>query len=140
MAAGLWLGALGAVVFIASRLGREPAGRGSLADLVQRFSPLALASVATIAISGVVMGVLYVGSWGALWATGYGRTLLLKAALFLATGAVGAYNWRRLTPRLGGPAGTGMLLRSARLELLLAATVLLVTAVLVHLAMPREMV
>ena len=140
VAAGLWIGALAAVVAVAPRLGREPPGRESVADLVHRFSPLALASVATIAISGVVTGAFYVGSWGALWATGYGRALLLKAALFLATGAVGACNWRRLTPRLGDPAGTGTLLRSARLELLLAAAVLLVTAVLVHLAMPREMV
>ncbi len=140
LAAGLWIGALAAVVAIAPRLGREPPARGNTADLVHRFSPLALASVATIALSGVVTGVLYVGSWGALWSTGYGRALLLKAALFLATGAVGACNWRWLTPRLGDPAGTGALLRSARLELLLAAAVLLVTAVLVHLAMPREMV
>ena len=140
LGAGLWLGTLAAFVAVASRLGREPRGPGSIADFVRRFSVLALGSVAAIALSGVVTGVLYVGSWGDLWGTGYGRALLLKVALFLATGAVGAYNWRRLTPRLGDAAGTGALLGSARLELFLALAVLLVTAVLVHLAMPREMV
>ena len=140
VAAGLWMGTLAAVVAVASRLGSHSQGQGSIADLVRRFSLLALGSVAAIALSGIVTGALYVGAWGDLRATGYGRALLLKAALFLATGAVGAYNWRWLTPRLGDPAGTGTLLRSARLELLLAAAVLLVTAVLVHLAMPREMV
>ena len=137
--AGLWVGALAVVVAVASPLHREPHGRGRVADLVRRFSLMALVAVATIALSGVVTGVFYLGAVGDLWSTPYGRALLLKVVLFLATGAVGAYNWRRLTPRLGEASGPGRLLRSARLELLLAAAVLLVTAVLVHLAMPREM-
>ena len=137
--AGLWIGALAAVVAVASALRREPEGQGRLADLVRRFSPIALVAVATIALSGVVTSVFYLGSVDDLWATPYGRALLLKVAVFLATGTVGAYNWRRLTPRLGEASGPGRLLCSARLELVLAAAVLLVTAVLAHLAMPREM-
>ena len=137
--AGLWVGGLAAVVAVTSRLRREPEGRGRIADLVRRFSPMALAAVSTIALSGVVAGVFYLGSVGDLWATPYGRALLFKVVLFLATGAVGAYNWRRLTPRLGEASGPARLLRWARLELVLAAAVLLVTAVLVHLGMPREM-
>ena len=137
--AGLWVGALAVVVAVASLLRREPDGQGRVAQLVRSFSPMAFAAVATIVLSGVVTGVFYLASVDALWATPYGRVLLLKVALFLATGAVGAYNWRRLTPRLGEASGPGRLLRSARLELLLAAAVLLVTALLVHLAIPREM-
>ena len=136
--AGLWVGALAVVVAVASPLHREPQGLGRFADLVRRFSPMALAAVATIALSGAVTGVFYLASVDDLWATPYGRALLLKVVLFLATGAVGACNWRRLTPRLGEASGPDRLLRSARLELLLAAAVLLVTAVLVHVAMPRE--
>jgi putative copper export protein len=137
--AGLWVGGLAVVVAVTSRLRREPEGRGRVADLVRRFSPMALAAVLTIALSGVVASVFYLGSVGDLWATPYGRALLLKVGLFLATGAVGVFNWRRLTPRLGEASGPARLLRSARLELVVAAAVLLVTAVLVHLAMPREM-
>ena len=137
--AGLWVGALAVVVAVASPLQRGPRGPGRVAHLVRRFSPMALVAVATVALSGAVTGVFYLGSVDDLWATGYGRALLLKVVLFLATGAVGAYNWRRLTPRLGQASGSDRLLRSARLELLLAAAVLLVTAVLVHMAMPREM-
>ena len=137
--AGLWVGALAVVVAVASPVCREPQGPGRFACLVRRFSPMAIAAVATIALSGVVTGVFYLASVDDLWVTPYGRALLLKGVLFLATGAVGAWNWRRLTPRLGDASGPGRLLRSARLELLLAAAVLLVTAVLVHLAMPREM-
>ena len=138
LGAGLWIGALAALVAVASRLGRER-GHESVADGVRSFSALAQGSVATVALSGIVTAVLYVGSWDDLWTTAWGRHLLLKTALFLTVGAVGACNWRRLTPRLGDAAGTRALLMSARLELLLAAAVLLVTAFLVHLAMPGEM-
>lgn len=136
--AGLWVGALAVVVAVMPPLHRERQGQGRVADLVRRFSPMALTAVVTIALSGVVTGVFYLASADDLWATPYGRALLLKVVLFLATAAVGAYNWRRLTPRLGEASGPSRLLRSTRLELLLAAAVLLVTAVLVHLAMPRE--
>ncbi len=136
--AGLWVGALAVVVAVASPLHREPQGQGRVADLVRRFSPIAVAAVATITLSGAVTGVFYLVSVDDLWTTSYGRALLLKVVLFLATGAVGVCNWRRLTPRLGEASGLGRLLRSVRLELLLAAGVLLVTAVLVHLAMPRD--
>ena len=136
--AGAWIGALAALVAIATGLVERPAGHRRIAELVGRFSPTAVVAVVVTAVSGVVTAVFYIGAFAELWTTGYGRVLLLKVVLFLATGAVGAYNWRRLTPRLGNEPGTRALLRSARLELALAAGVLLVTAVLVHLAMPAE--
>ena len=136
--AGLWVGALAVVILVALRLARYPDGHRRVDHLVRRFSPLAVVSVVTIALSGGLTAVLYVDAVADLWTTAYGRTLLLKVGLFAATGAVGAYNWRRLTPRLGDATGTRALLRSARLELGLAATLLAVTAVLVHLALPRE--
>ncbi|MBW3655662.1 MAG: CopD family protein, partial [Gemmatimonadetes bacterium] len=71
------------------------------------------------------------------WGTGYGRALLLKVALLTAVAATGFYNWRRVLPRLGvDDEGTRRLQRSARVELAIAAAVLLVTAVLVALPTP----
>ena len=137
--AGVWIGALAALVVVVSGLARQPAGHGRTAVLAGRFSPLAMAAVGVIALSGIVTSVLYVGAFADLRTTGYGRVLLLKVGLFLATGAVGARNWRILLPRLGDATGTRALLRSARLELVLAGGVLLATAVLVHLAVPSEM-
>jgi len=137
--AGAWTGALAALVAAATGLVRQEGGHRRVAKLVGRFSPMAMVAVGAIGASGVVTAWLYLGAVADLWTTGYGRVLLFKVVLFLATGAVGAYNWRRLTPRLGDEPGTRALLRSARLELALAAGVLLVTAVLVHLAMPAEM-
>ena len=137
--AGVWVGALAALVAVATGLVRREGGHRRVAELVGRFSPMAMGAVGAIAVSGVVTAWLYLGAVADLRTTGYGRVLLFKVVLFLATGAVGAYNWRRLTPRLGDEPGTRALLRSARLELALAAGVLLLTAVLVHLAMPAEM-
>ncbi|MDE2907048.1 MAG: CopD family protein [Acidobacteriota bacterium] len=137
--AGAWIGALAALVAIVSGLARRPVGQGPTVVLAGRFSPLAVAAVGLIAVSGAITAVFYVTAFADLWTTGYGRVLLLKVVLFLATGAIGAYNWRILLPRLGTGTGVRALLRSARLELTLAAAVLLATAVLVHLAIPSEM-
>lgn len=136
--AGLWVGTLAALAAVAGGLAERPRGHRRVAELVGRFSPLAVAAVGMAAVTGVLTAALYVGAPAQLW-TDYGRVLLVKVVLFLAAGAVGAYNWRRLTPRLGDAAGTRALLRSARLELALAAGVLAATAVLAHLAMPGEM-
>lgn len=139
IAAGVWIGALAGLVAVVSGLARQPPGHGPAAVLARGFSPMALAAVGAIVLSGALMSYLHLRAPADLWITGYGRILLLKVVLVLATGAVGACNWRILLPRLGNEAGTRALLRSARLELALAAGVLLVTAVLVHLAMPAEM-
>lgn len=136
--AGLWIGTLAVVVAVSLQLVRGSEGHRRVSELARRFSRLAVAAVVTIAASGVLTAVLYLDAVAELWTTDYGRTLALKVGLFAATGAVGAYNWRRVTPRLGNASGTAALLRSARLELALAGVVLAVTAVLVHLAMPGE--
>ena len=138
LGAGLWIGTLAAVVAVALDLARGPAADPRIGVLVRRFSRLAIAAVVTVALSGVVTAVFYFDAVGELRSTAYGRTLLLKVGLFAAVGAVGAYNWRRLTPRLGDARGTPVLLVSARVELALAIVLLAVTAVLVHLGMPAD--
>ena len=136
LGAGLWIGTLAAVVAVGLGLARDPAAHPRIAVVVRRFSRLAIAAVPTIALSGVVTAVFYFDAVAELWSTAYGRTLSLKVGLFAAVGAVGAYNWRRLTPRLGDARGTSALLASARVELALAIVLLAVTAVLVHRGMP----
>ena len=56
----------------------------------------------------------------------------------LAVGAVGAYNWRSVKPRLEDPEASKLLMRTGKIELAFAAVVLVLTAVLVHLPMPGE--
>ena len=142
LAAAAWLGTLAALVMGVLAM----VGVGGLkmdvdrwiAALVHVFSPLAVVAVGGVLLTGVWTAALYLDRVDALWGTNYGRVLLLKSALFVAAGAAGAYNWRRVRPRLGRAAASATLLRSAGLELLIAAVLLLVTGLLVHLPLPGD--
>ncbi len=59
--------------------------RGAGAALARRFTPYALGSVLTLAVSGVFMSAAHVGSVSVLLASPYGRTLLLKLGLVTLT-------------------------------------------------------
>ena len=104
-----------------------------IAELVHTFSPLAGTAVLAVLLTGGLTAVLYLENLNQLWETAYGRTLLIKISLVLATGAIGIYNWLRLRPRLGEPRGTAVFFYSGGAELFLALVLLGVTAVLVHL-------
>ena len=139
LAGGLWLGTLATVVATVRSSQLRPSDDGQLtAALVNVFSPLALGAVGTVLVTGVATAALYLGHWSQLWRTSYGLTLVGKVVLMLATGAVGAYNWKRLRPRLGTASGSATLIMAARFELALACGVLALTAILVHLPMPHE--
>lgn len=139
LAAGAWIGSLLMVLAIGipATLGTTAAACGSVAMMVRAFSPMALIAGAVVGATGVVSALLHIGAAENLWGTGYGRALLLKVALLTLVGATGFYNWRRVLPCLGADdEGTRRLQRSARVELAIAAAVLLVTAVLVALPTP----
>lgn len=142
LAAGGWLGSLMtlAVVGIPAALRLEEGRRTpAVVALVRAFSPTALAFAGVLVGTGIFSAWLQIGSVEALWATTYGRTLLVKVAVLSVLFAVGAYNFLRVRPVLGDGAATGRLRRSATLELLVAVAVLLVTAVLVATPTPRDL-
>lgn len=137
LAAGGWIGGLAAVVVCELRWtasGRASKEKRSLLPLlVPRFSPLALRGAGVLVLTGVFASALHVGGPSALIDTAYGRVLLAKAVAVVAVMALGARNWRRLTPRLlAAEDGRRPLARSAALELAIAHVVILITAVLVR--------
>ncbi len=134
--AGAWLGTLGAL--FASGLVSLRAEPAQAAAVVERFSPLALGAAVTVAVSGGLTALIYVGELSQLWTSSYGRVLSLKTTLFLGTAAVGAYNWRKVRPRLDSAGGIQALRRAGAVELTVALLLLAVTAWLVHLPMPGE--
>ena len=139
LAAGVWLGTLG--VLLTAGLGTlrtHGSAPSAVSRLVDRFSPVALAAAATLAATGLVTAWFYVDTPTALWRSSYGRVLSLKTGLFLATAALGAYNWKRVRPALAAGDGVGRLRRTGGAELGLAVLLLAVTAWLVHLPMPGE--
>jgi copper transport protein len=107
---------------------------------VDRFSRLALPAVALVALSGVVQGWRQLRTWSALWDTDYGHLLVAKVLVVVAIVIVASATRDILRGHLvPDTAGAGVeeaaelsQLRTAVLvEVLLAAVVLAITAVLV---------
>lgn len=138
LAVAMWLGTLTTIV-VALRSAAGGSGEaGKAAILLTVFSPLAVGAVAIVASTGVGTAVIYLDEWSHLWETSYGQVLIAKVVLMMATGTVGAYNWRCLKTRLSRT-GSGRLLRcSTSVEVVLGCAVLSLTAILVHLPIPGE--
>lgn len=133
LAAGAWLGSLAvlAVAGIPAAMALAPPTRGAAVWAVFiRFSPMALVCAGVLVLSGAMGALLQLGGFGALFASDYGRVLLVKLGAFGFLVAVAAYNWRRMLPQLEVDGGVSRLRSSVRIELVLAVLVLAVTAVL----------
>jgi copper transport protein len=146
-----WLGGLVGLVAVAL-----PATRGAgdrervtvLAPVVSRFSDLAVASVAVIAVTGTVRAWMEVRTLAGLTGYAYGITLLVKLAVVACLLTLGAVNNRWSKPRIqraaqaadltgSGISALGTLRSLVLLEVLLAAVVLAVAATLVDLQPPH---
>jgi putative copper resistance protein D len=140
--AALWPGGLVPLaVFL--RAERRVTGGGNwslVAHVTQRFSALSLVAVAFLAVTGILNAYFVVGSFRGLWATNYGRLLLVKIGLFLSMIGFGAWNLVVLKPEIirlglvnqqeGPPTTITLLIRSLICETFLAACVLLVVGFL----------
>ncbi|MEX2283598.1 MAG: CopD family protein [Gemmatimonadota bacterium] len=136
MAVSAWIGTLIYIVLVGVPTAVRLRTYGELGTLVRTFSPLAL-GVATIAIiTGGISALSHLGPLSDLWTTPYGRMLLLKLVAVAGVAIGGAYNWKRIKPRLGTEAATNQLQRSASGEVVLALLVLVATAILVALPTP----
>ncbi len=142
LAMSVWLGGLAALLVVvpaATRALDAPERSRLLATLLGRFSPLALACVATLAVTGTIAAISLLTAISQLWDTGYGRELLAKIVLLVALIGLGAVNRQRTLPRLraiaadgGAPGAAGRTLRTTlRAEIALVLAVLGVSGVLV---------
>jgi putative copper export protein/methionine-rich copper-binding protein CopC len=140
LAAAGWIGSLFVLLAagVPAALASGAARGDAVAHLVRAFSPTALLFAGVLMASGVFAAFLHSSSLDALVASRYGSLLLLKVAIFLLVFGIGAYNFLRVRPGLGGDVSTRRLKQSAAAELLVAAAVLLVTATLVATARPYE--
>ncbi len=104
LAASIWIGGL--IHFVTGlwatrQLDRREAYRTRLtAQLIPRFSKLALISVATLALTGLYSAILRVGSIEALFNTVYGQALIVKVAIIAPMIMIGAVNLLIITPRM----------------------------------------
>jgi copper transport protein len=151
LAAGaVWIGGLVALMAVALPSTKNEDDRERveiLAPVVTRFSTVAVLCVAVIAATGALRGWMEIRTWEGLTGETYGLALLTKLAVIVPLLALGLFNNRWSKPRIQRAAGDAGLttsgaaaLRTLRrvviAEVLLAAVVLAVTAVLVDQAPP----
>ncbi len=103
LAAAIWGGGLAVLTFVLlPSVLRSPAAitRRVLAGVIPRFSVLALSAWVTLALSGMYMAYLQVGSWDGLWETAYGDSLVLKLLALTPALLLAAANLLVQSPRL----------------------------------------
>jgi copper transport protein len=145
IAGSLWLGGLVGLLVLWLSL---PADRRvpALSVVVPRFSNLALGSVAAIAVTGTIETIDHMPTLDALWKTGYGVAILVKAGILLAAVAVASGNLLATTPGLvaartdpasgRGRRAAGLLRGLVSGETVLVAGAVFVAALLSSLAPP----
>ncbi len=147
LAMSAWIGGLLMLLFalpVATRRLEASDRTRLLAAALLRFSPIALACVVVLLITGTVQAFEHIGSWAAVLDTGFGRAVLIKVVLIAVLIAIGAANRRRVVPGLkrlatttAAPGQLGHLLRrTLRAEVALVVAVLGVTAALVSYPPP----
>jgi putative copper resistance protein D len=100
IAAGVWLGGL---VPLARSLAFTSNDCGEAGRLLTRFSGVGIIAVGLLVISGVANSWFLVGTLGRLFATAYGRVLVVKIVLFLAMAGLAAANRFWIAPALAAP-------------------------------------
>jgi copper transport protein len=149
LAASVWVGGIACIVFalpLATRAVAPERRTAMLVDVLARFSPLALAAVGVLAVTGVVQAYIDIRSVNALTHTTYGELVLLKTGLLGMLIGLGAINRERVIPTLrrlhaagSTPGDTGVLVRrTTRGELAAMVSVFTVTAALVAFAPPID--
>ena len=123
--AGLWLGTLATLMITPFAFG--PNAR---AQLFRAFSAVAFTGAGVLGLTGLIASGMYVDSLSALWTSSYGRVLLGKLGLVIATAGCGWVNWRAIRSGEHEPG------RAGRIELLLALSIVAATALLTELQHP----
>jgi copper transport protein len=128
VAAGVWIGGLGALLLTLSAIPAETRSR-----VVERFSVGAVACLLVIAATGALRAVAALGSWSQLFATLYGALVIAKVGLVLLLALLGAVNrvnsMRSAAPMKG-------FWRIGSTQLVAGIAVLVLSAALVNVAPP----
>lgn len=125
LGAAAWMGGLASLLVAIHRI-KDPQ---NVHPMAERFSSLAMVSVAVLAVAGVGMAWFFVGSWKAMYGTSYGLMVLAKAYLLLLALGLGASNFWLLRSTRSDAAPTLMRLRRfSEVEIGLGFTALLAAA------------
>jgi copper transport protein len=139
LAAGsVWVGGLLGLLVLWRSLPREERVAG-LSLVVPRFSNVAFVSVTVLLGAGIGAAVLHLPTLAALWQTGYGKTIIVKASILACAMLVASVNLLRTTPALRRREdSTSLLRRAVSVEVVLVASALFAAAVLSSLPPPPK--
>ena len=151
-AAALWMGVLVHLFVVRKLLFSEetPARVAYIAEMVRRFSPVALVMTSLLGITGLLAASRYLWQVGAIFTSAYGITLMVKLALLLPAIYAGFINFKFIRPRLleiatggnGGPSAIGGVLswfsRTLELEVTSGLMVVAVAGILASVSPPAE--
>jgi len=128
-AASIWIGGLVQLAVVTPHATRgltRPLRDATRATIAGRFSRMAVAAVAVLAVTGGLRALWELSAVSQIWTTSYGRTLLAKTVLLLMTLAVASRS-RRFLGRYQ------MLRRSVTAELVVLSAVVAAVALLTNL-------
>lgn len=130
LAVAFWIAALPPLYHCVDQVGG--------AALLKRFGKVASGTVAVLIVVGACFAGLLTGSFGALFTTAYGWTLMVKLGAVALLLKLAANNKLRLVADLamGAPGAVDRLRRSIRLEIVAFAVILLATATLTSITTP----
>jgi putative copper export protein len=131
-AAAVWIGGLAALIVVLPTL--DGVRRSVLA---RRFSNVATASLALVALTGSQRALTEVRSWHGLFDTTFGRWVIVKIVLLVAIATFGLVNRTRGVPSIGR--SPRLLRQAGSAELALAAVVLVAAGFLQSLAPPSSL-
>jgi copper transport protein len=125
LCAAFWIGALYPLLYVARSGEME-----QLAGLAERFGRTAMVLVSLLILVGVALLSALLPSFDAIWQSDYGRLVMIKISLVALLLAAAGFNRLRVTPRLlrNDASAVRLLRHSIRIEMVLAACILLVTA------------
>ena len=120
LAAGAWLGCLPPLLVAVTR---SPVPQAVI--LCERFTPVGLVAVGTIAVTAIPQAGELIGGLGGLFGTTYGHFALIKIGLFVLALGLACANRLIFTARLGTVAGRRGLVCSIAIEALAVCCVVL---------------
>lgn len=139
-AAALWIGML-AILIVVLRRGRDAPARHWRVALVQRFSAIAAATVPIVLAAGLLNALIQIPDARGLVETDWGAAFIAKLVALLLLFAAAATNAVILRPRAaqgGHWSAERWFAPMMRIELALAAVVLVITGVLTQLPSPAS--
>ena len=89
LGAAAWIGGM-ASLLVAIRASQDAR---QIHAMAQRFSAMAITSVAVLVVAGIGMTLFYMGSWSGMYGTSYGVMILAKTYLLLLALGLGASNF-----------------------------------------------